>query len=183
MRVSSVRPPSPPHPLRPRFTALILIACAICAWTVVVRAQQDKPDAPPPRPHSVWDGVYTPEQAKRGDPLYHQKCASCHGDKMTGGESAPPLTGGQFLSNWNGLTLDVLFERIRITMPVDNPAGVSRLSKADILAYILSMNRFPSGNAELQYKAELLKEILIEANKSEPDPRHRPETEKKSSLR
>ena len=101
---------------------------------------------------------------------------------MTGGESAPPLTGGQFLSNWNGLTLDVLFERIRVTMPVDNPAGVTRLSKADILAYILSMNRFPSGNAELQYKAELLKEILIEATK-EPAPHPKQETPAKPSMR
>jgi len=148
--------------------AWIVIGCAIFAWGMV-RTQQDKPETTPPRrPHSVWDGVYTAEQAKRGSPLYRQKCATCHGDKMTGGESAPPLAGGQFLSNWNGLTLDVLFERIRLTMPVDNPAAVNRLSKADILAYILSMNRFPSGDAELQYKTELLKEILIEANKEEP---------------
>jgi len=152
--------------VKTRFSAAILITCAICAWAGIVRAQQDKSETTPPqRPHSVWDGVYTPEQAKRGNPLYHQKCASCHGDKMTGGESAPPLAGGQFLSNWNGLTLDVLFERIRLTMPVDNPSAVSRLSKADILAYILSMNRFPPGSAELQHKTELLKEILIEANK------------------
>src|SRR5262252_8195147 len=151
-----------------RLTASIVIGCAILAWGMV-RAQQDKPEtAPLRRPHSVWDGVYTAEQAKRGSPLYRQKCATCHGDKMTGGESAPPLAGGQFLSNWNGLTLDVLFERIRLTMPVDNPAAVNRLSKADILAYILSMNRFPPGSAELQHKTELLKEILIEASKEEP---------------
>ena len=77
----------------------------------------------------------------------------------------PPLTGGQFLSNWNGLTLDVMFERIRITMPSDNPARVSRPAKADILAYILSMNRFPAGKTELQYKSELLKDIVFEAYK------------------
>src|SRR5215475_14609203 len=147
-----------------RLTASIVIGCAIFAWGMV-RAQQDKPEtAQLRRPHSVWDGVYTAEQAKRGSPLYRQKCATCHGDKMTGGESAPPLTGGQFLSNWNGLTLDVLFERIRLTMPSDNPARVSRLAKADILAYLLSMNTFPSGKTELQYKAELLKEILIDTN-------------------
>jgi mono/diheme cytochrome c family protein len=123
--------------------------------------------------HSVWDGVYTEEQAKRGEQLYVQRCASCHGDKLSGGESAPPLAGGQFLSNWNGLTLDVLFERIRITMPTDNPAKVTRPAKADILAYVLSMNRFPSGKAELQYKAELMKEILIESNKQQGEAEHK----------
>src|SRR5215472_2026790 len=147
-----------------RLTAWIVIGCAIFAWGMV-RAQQDKPEtASPGRPHSVWDGVYTAEQAKRGSPLYRQKCATCHGDKMTGGESAPPLAGGQFLSNWNGLTLDVLFERIRLTMPSDNPAQVSRPAKADVLAYLLNMNKFPSGKTELHYKAELMKDILIETN-------------------
>jgi len=27
---------------------------------------------------SVWDGVYTAEQAKRGQPLYVKSCGSCH---------------------------------------------------------------------------------------------------------
>lgn len=114
---------------------------------------------------SVWGGVYTTEQALRGEQLYGLRCASCHGDKMTGGESAPPLAGGQFLSSWNGLTLDVLFERIRVTMPTDNPSKVSRPAKADILAYMLRMNHFPPGKTELPYKAELMKEIVIEADK------------------
>lgn len=115
----------------------------------------------------MWDGVYTEDQAKRGESLYHLRCASCHGDKLTGGESAPPLAGSQFLSNWNGLTLDVLFERIRTTMPSDNPAKVARPAKTDILAYILSMNRFPAGKVELQQRSELMKDILIEANKQQ----------------
>ena len=154
--------------MRTRFIAAVIIGSSIALWRLAVGAQQDTPSQTESHaangPHSVWDGVYTEEQAKRGQPLYQQKCASCHGDKMTGGESAPPLAGGQFLSNWNGLTLDVLFERIRLTMPADNPARVSRPAKADILAYLLSMNTFPPGKAELQYKAELLKEILIETN-------------------
>lgn len=137
-----------------KLTIAIILAFAISTWSRPQTTQR-----------SVWDGVYTHEQAKRGETLYQQKCASCHGDKMTGGESAPPLAGGQFLSNWNGLTLDVLFERIRVTMPSDNPAQVSRSAKADILAYLLNMNKFPAGKAELQYKAELMKNILIETNR------------------
>jgi mono/diheme cytochrome c family protein len=96
--------------MRTRILAAIA-GCAIGAWSGVVRAQQDKPAPTEPPvstwPHSVWEGVYSDDQAKRGEALYRQKCASCHGDKLTGGESAPPLAGGQFLSNWNGLALDV----------------------------------------------------------------------------
>jgi mono/diheme cytochrome c family protein len=153
--------------MKTRLIAAIIIGLAIGLWRLSVGAQQDasaQTESHAATPRSVWDGVYSEEQAKRGQPLYQQKCASCHGDKMSGGESAPPLAGGQFLSNWNGLTLDVLFERIRLTMPSDNPARVSRPAKADILAYLLSMNTFPPGKTELQYKAELLKEILIETN-------------------
>jgi mono/diheme cytochrome c family protein len=149
----------------------LLATLIIISTMVTLSAQQEKP-APAAHAHSVWDGVYTDEQDKRGDQLYRLRCASCHGDKLTGGESAPPLTGGQFLSNWNGLTLDVLFERIRVTMPSDNPAKVTRPAKADILAYILSMNSFPAGKTELQYKAEMMKDILIEGNKQESQDGH-----------
>jgi len=153
--------------MRTTLAGTIIGLVAIGAVYGTLCAQQTKVVLASMGPRSVWDGVYTDEQAKRGEQLYHLRCASCHGDKLTGGESAPPLAGGQFLSNWSGLTLDVLFERIRLTMPSDNPAKVGRIPKADVLAYMLSMNRFPSGKTELQYKTELLKEILIEANKQQ----------------
>ena len=35
---------------------------------------------------SVWDGVYTEEQAGRGQALYAKECASCHGASLSGGE-------------------------------------------------------------------------------------------------
>jgi mono/diheme cytochrome c family protein len=116
---------------------------------------------------SVWDGVYTAEQAKRGQPLYVKACGSCHAGDLSGGESAPPLAGGEFMSNWTGLTVGELFERIRITMPADKPGKLSREVNADILAYMLEANRFPAGAVELPRATELLKQIKIEASKPE----------------
>jgi cytochrome c len=107
---------------------------------------------------SVWDGVYTPEQSKRGATLYANECASCHGSALNGGESAPPLTGGEFFSNWNGLTVGDLFERIRVSM-------LTREQDADILAYMLSMNQFPEGKTELEHRTEVLKQIRFEATR------------------
>jgi S-disulfanyl-L-cysteine oxidoreductase SoxD len=112
---------------------------------------------------SVWDGVYTTEQSKRGATLYANACASCHGTALNGGESAPPLTGGEFFSNWNGLTVGDLFERIRVSMPGDNPGKLTREQDADILAYMLSMNQFPEGNTELEHRTEVLKQIRFES--------------------
>jgi mono/diheme cytochrome c family protein len=118
---------------------------------------------------SVWDGVYTDAQARQGEPLYRQNCGSCHGAGMEGGEEAPPLAGGAFLSNWSGLTVGDLFERMRTTMPLDRPGRLSRQDNADILAHMLSVNQFPTGKTELEHKTESLKQIRLEATK--PDPR------------
>ncbi len=114
---------------------------------------------------SVWDGVYTEEQAKRGEETYQKECASCHGDSLVGGGGASPLTGGTFLSNWNGLTVGDLFERIRKTMPQGSLGKLTKQQDADVLAYLLSFNKFPAGKAELQKQVEFLREIRFEATK------------------
>jgi cytochrome c len=115
-----------------------------------------------PEPRSVWDGVYTEEQARRGEPLYYHDCSSCHGEKLQGDDNSPALTGTDFVTDWNGLTLGKLFDKIRLTMPRDGPSQVSNPEKADILAYILSINKFPAGKTELQ-QGDALKEIRFEA--------------------
>jgi mono/diheme cytochrome c family protein len=135
---------------------------AIAAFVCALSAQE-----PPASERSVWDGVYTEEQAKRGEALYEKQCSTCHGDKLAGRESAPPLTGGAFMANWNGLTLGDLFERIRRTMPQDAPGKLSRQQNADVLAYVLNFNKFPAGKTELYRQAEMLKEIRFEAAKPE----------------
>src|SRR5437868_15414014 len=61
---------------------------------------------------SVWDGVYTQEQAKRGEEIYDKTCSACHGENLNGTGESPALAGGKFLSNWGGLTVGGLFERI-----------------------------------------------------------------------
>ena len=114
---------------------------------------------------SVWDGVYSEEQGKRGAAVYRQWCASCHGNEAEGGEMAPGLTGGGFTSNWNGLTLGDLFDRTRTTMPQDSPGALTREQTADVTAFILSMNKFPDGKTELPAQSEVLKQIKFEATK------------------
>lgn len=121
----------------------------------------------PETTRSVWDGVFTEEQAKRGEELYKRECASCHADTLIGGGGAAPLTGGTFLSNWNGLTLGDLYDRIRKTMPQGAPGKLTRQQDADVLSYLLSFNKFPAGKTELQRQVEFLREIRFEATKPE----------------
>lgn len=138
---------------------LLLGSALIASSFFVVRAQE------PAESRSVWDGVYTEEQAKRGEEVYKKECAACHGAELTGGESAPPLTGGAFQANWNGLTLGDLFDRIRKTMPQAKPGSLTRQQDSDVLAFMLSMNKFPAGKTELYRQSEMLKEIRFETKK------------------
>jgi len=110
---------------------------------------------------TTWDGVYTEEQAKRGAALYSDNCAQCHGTDLTGGESAPPLSGNAFFANWEGLSIGDLFERIRTSMPADRPGRLSRDQNADIVAQILKVNGFPAGATELARQTEVLKQIQL----------------------
>jgi mono/diheme cytochrome c family protein len=114
---------------------------------------------------SVWDGVYTEHQAKRGQALYNSECASCHGDQLNGGEMAPPLAGGEFMSNWGGLTVGDLFERIRTGMPPGTPTKVGRDAKVAIVTYMLQYNKFPAGKDELPGQTEAMKQIRLDVNK------------------
>ena len=75
------------------------------------------------------------------------------------------LAGGTFNSNWNGLSLGDLVERIRISMPQNSPNSLSRQQYADILALMLATGKFPAGQAELPRDTELLKLITFEASK------------------
>lgn len=111
---------------------------------------------------SVRDGVYTEEQQKRGRAQFSEKCAMCHNEDLSGGEVAPALFGGNFMADWNGLTVGDLFERIRLSMPPDNSDKLDAQQRSDIIALILSANGFPTGPKELESKVEFLKEIKIE---------------------
>jgi len=112
---------------------------------------------------SVRDGVYTADQSKRGQRLYVKACGSCHGAMLEGGEMAPALAGGAFTSNWSGLTMADLSERIRVSMPQNSPGRLNRQQVADVLAFMLSAGGYPAGAAELPREAEILKEVAFEA--------------------
>ena len=144
---------------------LVMIAAvavwAIAAWHLTLRAQEPPAKTTP----SVADGVYSEEQAKRGEAIYGAECSSCHGMAMEGADMAPPLTGGAFMGNWNGLTVGDLFERIRISMPDGNPGKLTREQDADVVAYILKVSKYPAGKTELPHETEVLKQIKIVAPK------------------
>ena len=122
--------------------------------------------APPP---TVQDGVFSDAQATRGQALYAQRCAGCHGPKLEGAQ-APALTGEAFTAKFRMEPLSALFIQIRYAMPPTPPPTapptaaatvppttppradarpqVTNEQAADLVAYILKASGFPAGKAD-----------------------------------
>ncbi|HUK36430.1 MAG TPA: cytochrome c [Vicinamibacterales bacterium] len=109
------------------------------------------------------DGVGTDAQIKRGADVYAMNCASCHDAQLAGSGTAPALAGTDFAANWKDENVGSLFERIRATMPADNPGSLKRDQVADLVAFILNFNKYPTSEKELPTDFEALKAIKITA--------------------
>jgi mono/diheme cytochrome c family protein len=120
--------------------------------------------AAPDEARSVWDGVFTEAQARRGEDSYLEECAACHSKDLAGGDGspAPALAGDAFLEGLTKTTVGDFFERVRTTMPLDSPGRLSPRRYADIVAYIFKANRFPVGARELDPDIAVLGQIRIE---------------------
>jgi len=126
------------------------------ALTVTVGAQATR---------STNEGVYTAEQATKGEAVYKENCAACHGDNLEGSGPMPPLSGKDFLSNWQGKTVGDLFEKTQTSMPATAPGTLTPDQAASLMAYILSQGKYPTGAAALPDKMDALKTISIDAPK------------------
>ena len=140
----------------------VAIACVLLAGGHGTLAAQEGGEGAAAKA-SVWDGVYTIEQADRGAPLYAERCSECHGEGLQGDDVSPPLIGSDFLWDWNGLSVGDLFERIVISMPEEDPRSMSAQQKADVLAFVLQRNEIPAGDAELASSKKDLSPIRIDA--------------------
>jgi len=129
----------------------LFIACVTCSLAAATR--------------SVWDGVYTKEQAARGLSVYREECAKCHGENAAGGEVAPALVGKEFVANWKGRTVGDLMEIVIKTMPTDDPGALSRRQYADVTAFLLKSNDFPAGMKDLESAPAASKDIGIDEKK------------------
>ena len=111
---------------------------------------------------STTTGVFTEEQAKKGEDAYQRVCASCHGSDLHSTEAeAPDLTDGPFKFGWEGKTIAERFETIRTTMPPGKAGSLDNQTYLDIVTYILRFNDVPAGNRALEPDPNVLKQIVI----------------------
>ena len=116
---------------------------------------------------SVTEGVYSAGQAARGQQIYKDQCAGCHGNAMEG-TIGPPLAGATLLSNWSARPLANFVDKIQKTMPFNLPESLSRQQSIDLAAYILETAKFPAGRAELS--DAMLAQIAFPTAQTSPAP-------------
>lgn len=128
-------------------TRFALMGAGVLMVAVVVTGAQ----APTKTTNS---GVYTAAQAERGKTLFNEKCGGCH--------EPARFSGDTFHEAWDGKPLKEIWDIASGTMPEDNPGSLKQQEYADIIAYFLSLNGYPTGDAELQPGAAPMAAIKVE---------------------
>jgi len=103
-------------------------------------------------------GVYTFDQSNRGKDVYAGNCRSCH--------TPETHTGAVFNAIWNGRTLADLFAFVRDRMPKNDPGALTAQEYADVIAYMLRMNKQPMGETELPADSSALARVRIHLSAS-----------------
>ncbi len=136
-----------------RFLALLFLALPVAG-----RAQDSTAAAPIP---PILKGVYTDDQAKKGESTYGKFCVACH--------EATEHAGDVFEQAWVGHPLYDFFVKIKTTMPDDEPGKLNDQQYTDIVAYMLKLSGYPAGQTVLANDPEQLKAIMVEA-RPKPSP-------------
>jgi cytochrome c len=135
-----------------RFLIVLPVVTAISVPALVL-AQDSTAKAVPSSALTTLTGVYTDQQASRGESIYRNMCLACHHDS--------DHTGAVFKQNWDTRTAFDLFEIIRTTMPNDDPGRLPREDYSSIVAYLFKVNKMPSGKKPLPTDSTGLKQIVI----------------------
>jgi cytochrome c len=143
------------------FIPLLILAAAVGA-----------PASAQATPTTIWDGVYSEAQARRGEQVFKTECSYCHKEDLSGGffddglGRAPALAGkrafdSSFMDRWGGQTLGDMIATIAATMPQKRPATLTLENYIDVATYLLSKNDVPHGGADLPSDVDALGQIAI----------------------
>src|SRR5262245_12055712 len=118
-------------------------------------------------PVSVWSGVYTAAQQKRGEELHESVCTMCHGRQLNGAGApemppSPAIARASFLRKWAGRTVGALFVYVRHTMPPDSPGTLTDQQAVDAIAHMLAVSNIPAGERELPLDLNALSSIMMQ---------------------
>jgi cytochrome c len=143
-------------------TWIVALACLVAAPAVTNQGAVAQTRV------SVWSGVYTAEQAKRGEEFYSGACKHCHGVRLNGAAApdqppSPAIARVAFLRKWAGKPVAELFTYVHANMPPDAPGTLTPQQAIDVIAHMFAVSTIPAGDKELPADAKALETIVIEA--------------------
>lgn len=103
-------------------------AVAVCTFALVVfglTLRLSSAPAPPP---------YSAEQARKGQTLFYEQCAECHGDRLQG-HFGPGLSTGDDNLQWS--TVSYIWNYMTAHMPAGSAGALSEDEYLDIMAFLL----------------------------------------------
>lgn len=106
------------------------------------------PASPP-----VGPGFYSAAQAERGRRIFQDICFECH--------ALSEMRGEDFEWDWRRRTVRDLYRDISRNMPDDFPGTLTPQAYVDVIAYILELNGYASGTAELVVDEEAMDNIPL----------------------
>jgi S-disulfanyl-L-cysteine oxidoreductase SoxD len=136
-----------------RVVSPLILSAVFCATALAQKARTER---------TTLAGVYSEQQAARGQDVYAGMCKSCH--------AAVTHTGVAFEKSWNGHSLSELFGFITTRMPKNEPGSLAPEEYVDVLAYLLKLNQMPAGAAELPPDTTVLGGIRIETRAAAKPP-------------
>ena len=103
--------------------------------------------------HPDSGGFYSAEQAERGRESFRRTCRECHTDSE--------FKGRDFESQWKRQNAWNLFNEISWNMPEEAPGSLTDQAYADIVAYILLLNKYPAGTEDLEATPESMGSVPL----------------------
>ncbi|MGB1657449.1 MAG: c-type cytochrome [Longimicrobiales bacterium] len=96
---------------------------------------------------------FTDDQADRGREVFRSQCTECH--------ASSEFSDSQFKFKWSRRHAGSLYQMIQTQMPETAPGSLSDEEAVDLVSYILRMNGFEPGSAELSSDRAVLDGISL----------------------
>ena len=129
-----------------KFSFLVAAVIAAVVWTAARAVTGVASAQTAPVKNTLWDGLYTDDQASRGNAVFSTTCARCH---TLDSEGTRPLSGKKFWDSYTQKTVGDLFRFMQKNMPNGNGGSLSETTYADLVALVLQSNGIPAGTTEL----------------------------------
>lgn len=112
-----------------------------------------------PAPSTMGAATFTDDQADRGRDLFRAQCTECH--------YSSEFSDSQFKFKWSRRSAGNLYNLIQSSMPETAPGSLTPEEAVSVVTYIMRMNGFEPGAAELPADRAVLDGISLASIRGE----------------